>query len=97
MDLVEFLILLVVAGVCGGIGQSIAGLSVGGCFASIAVGFIGALLGVWIARKMGLPEIFVVRIGDVSFPIVWSIAGSALFVALLSLLAGLPRRNPPLL
>jgi uncharacterized membrane protein YeaQ/YmgE (transglycosylase-associated protein family) len=35
---------------------------------------------------MGLPEIFPVRIGTTSFPIIWSIIGSALFVAVVSLL-----------
>ena len=95
MTLLEVVLLLVVAGVCGAIGQAIAGYSAGGCLASVAVGFIGALLGVWIARKMRLPEIFVIKLGDVSFPIVWSIAGSALFVALIAMIAGLSRRNLP--
>jgi len=40
----------------------------------------------WLARTMGLPELFAVRIGTTSFPIVWSIIGSALFVAIISLL-----------
>ena len=95
MTLLEVVLLLVVAGVCGAIGQAIAGYRAGGCLASVAVGFIGALLGVWIARKMRLPEIFVIKLGDVSFPIVWSIAGSALFVALIAMIAGLSRRNLP--
>jgi len=86
MQLLDLVILLVVAGVCGGIGQSLAGTSRGGCLASIVLGFIGALLGTWIANKAGLPEIFTIEVGGNSFPIVWSVAGSALFVAVLSLL-----------
>lgn len=86
MSVVEFFLLLLVAGICGAIGQSIAGYSRGGCLGAIAVGFVGALLGVAIARWLGLPEIFNVRVGEVSFPIVWSVGGSALFVAVLSLL-----------
>lgn len=85
MTLIDVLILLLVAGICGALGQAIAGYSRGGCLVSIALGFIGALLGMWIARMMGLPELFPVRIGGTSYPIIWSIIGSALFVAVLTL------------
>jgi uncharacterized membrane protein YeaQ/YmgE (transglycosylase-associated protein family) len=67
MTLLDVLILLLVAGICGSLGQAIAGYSRGGCLVSIALGFVGALLGVWIARLMGLPELFPVRIGGTSF------------------------------
>ena len=46
MDLIDWLILLVVAGVCGAVGQTIAGYSRGGCLVAVVLGFIGALLGV---------------------------------------------------
>lgn len=86
MDLVSLLILLLIAGICGSIGQAIAGYSRGGCLVAIALGFIGALLGMWIARAVGLPELFAVDIGGKSFPIIWSIIGSAIFVAIISLI-----------
>lgn len=87
MTLVDLLILLLVAGVCGAIGQAISGFSRGGCLVSIAVGFIGAVIGVWLSRLLGLPELFVLNIGGTGFPIIWSILGGALFVAVISLLA----------
>jgi hypothetical protein len=37
---------------------------------------------------MGLPEPLMLQIGGSDFPVVWSIIGSALFVAVLSFLAG---------
>ncbi len=86
MTLFDLLVLLLVAGICGALGQAIGGFSRGGCLVSIALGFIGALIGTWLARNLGLPELFAVNIGGKSFPIVWSIIGSALFVALISLL-----------
>ena len=86
MTLTELLILLLIAAICGAIGQSLAGFDLGGCLVSIALGFIGALLGMWIAGALDLPEVFAVRVGGRSFPIVWSIIGSALFVALLGLI-----------
>ena len=86
MTLWDLLVLLLIAGVCGSLGQAIAGYSRGGCLVSIALGFVGAVLGMWLARAMGLPELFAIRIGDTNFPIVWSIIGSALFVAVIALL-----------
>jgi uncharacterized membrane protein YeaQ/YmgE (transglycosylase-associated protein family) len=70
MTIIDFLILLVVAGICGAVGQMISGYSRGGCIASIAIGFIGALLGVWLADKLDLPEIFILSFGATRFPIV---------------------------
>jgi uncharacterized membrane protein YeaQ/YmgE (transglycosylase-associated protein family) len=86
MTLLELVLLLVVAGVCGAVGQAIAGYSHGGCLVSIGLGFIGALLGTFIARRMGLPELFPVTIGGTTIPIVWSILGATIFVAILSLI-----------
>ena len=85
MTLLELLILLLVAGICGALAQAIVGYSHGGCLASIAVGLIGALIGFWIARELNLPEWFALAVGPVQFPIVWSIVGAALFVAFLGL------------
>ena len=87
MTLVDFLILLLIAGVCGSIGRAIAGYSHGGCLVSVALGFIGAIIGMWVARHMGLPELFVINIGGQGFPIIWSILGSALFVAVISFIS----------
>jgi len=86
MTLIDLLILLLVAGVCGALGQAISGFSRGGCLVSIALGFIGAILGMWLARQLGLPELLILPVGGRSFPVVWSIIGSALFVAVISLL-----------
>jgi len=90
MTLLDVILLLIVAGVCGALGQAVTGYSRGGCLVSIALGFVGALLGMWLARVMHLPELFSVQIGTASFPIVWSIIGSALFVAVISLLSRRP-------
>src|SRR5438477_2852356 len=88
MTLLEFLALLIVAGICGGVARSIVGYSHGGCLTSILLGFIGALLGSWLARQALLPELIDVKIGDQSFPVVWLIFGAASFVALLTLISG---------
>lgn len=92
MTLFELILLLLVAGLCGGLGQALVGYSRSGCLASVALGFIGALLGTWVARLMHLPLLFTLRIGGQPFPIIWSVFGAALFVAFLRLLSGGGRR-----
>ena len=84
MTLMEFIILLLIAGVCGSIAQSLVGFTQRGCFISIITGFIGALIGTWLARKLNLPDFFVINIGHKNFPVVWSIIGSIIFAAALS-------------
>ena len=86
MTILEFLILLLIAAVCGAVAQAIAGFSRGGLLVAIAVGFIGALLGMWLQRQTGMPEIFTVQVGDNQFPIIWSIIGGVLFAVVVGLL-----------
>jgi len=88
ITLTGLLILLVIAGVCGAIGRAIAGGTRGGFFVSIAVGFVGALLGTFIAGYLHLPELLMVAVDGRAFPILWSIIGATLFVALIHLLSG---------
>ena len=86
MTLVSLLLLLLIAAVAGSIGQALAGYSMGGCLLSIVVGFIGAVLGLWLARELGLPEPLPITVGGETFPLLWSIIGSALFAAVIGLL-----------
>jgi uncharacterized membrane protein YeaQ/YmgE (transglycosylase-associated protein family) len=88
MTLTELLILLVIAAICGGVGQSLAGYDLGGCFVSIVVGFIGAYIGMWLSHKLGLPEIFAIKVGGKTFPIIWAVVGSALFTLISALIRG---------
>ncbi|HVS13625.1 MAG TPA: GlsB/YeaQ/YmgE family stress response membrane protein [Thermoanaerobaculia bacterium] len=87
MSLTTLLLYLVVAAICGAIGKALAGSARGGLLVSIVLGFIGALLGPWLAGKLGLPEPFMVNIGGQPFPVLWSIIGAALFVALIHLIS----------
>ena len=82
------IVLLVIAALCGAVGKSLAGGGPGGLLGSAALGLIGALLGPWLARQLNLSEPFVIHVSGQSFPIVWSIVGAALFVALLHLISG---------
>jgi uncharacterized membrane protein YeaQ/YmgE (transglycosylase-associated protein family) len=92
LTLTGLLILLIIAGVCGAIGRALGGGTGGGFLVSIAVGFIGALLGTLIANHFKLPELLLVSIDGRPFPVLWSMIGGALFVALMHLITG-PRRS----
>ena len=83
MSILHFLLLLLIAGICGSLGKALGGFSRGGWLVSIGLGFVGALIGTWLAHLAKLPSVFVVDIEGQPFPVVWSILGSALFVAVL--------------
>jgi uncharacterized membrane protein YeaQ/YmgE (transglycosylase-associated protein family) len=87
MSLLSFLILLFIASIAGGIGATLGGKKRLGCLASTALGFIGALIGTYIARQMDFPLFFTLRIGGHPFPFIWAIVGAALFVTVLNLLS----------
>lgn len=85
MSVLGFLVLLLIAAICGAIGQALVGYSVGGCLISSAIGLVGAFLGSWLATQLSLPELLTVNIDGQPFPVLWSIIGSAILVAIAAL------------
>jgi uncharacterized membrane protein YeaQ/YmgE (transglycosylase-associated protein family) len=88
MTILGLIVLLVVGAICGAIAQWIVGYGGGGFFVSAGLGIVGAFIGSWLAAWMHLPAIFVVRIDSFNLPIVWSIVGAALLVAIVGLFRG---------
>jgi uncharacterized membrane protein YeaQ/YmgE (transglycosylase-associated protein family) len=86
MTLVGALVLLVIAGVSGGIGSGLAGYTHKGFLASIALGFVGAWLGGWIAGQAHLPLLYALHFRGESFPVVWLVTGAAIFSGATSIL-----------
>lgn len=84
MSLFGFLVLLLVASICGSIGTAIAGYNTRGCLTSIVIGFIGAIIGRWLSRELGVHDLFYLA----GVPIIWSIIGAAIFVAVINLISG---------
>jgi uncharacterized membrane protein YeaQ/YmgE (transglycosylase-associated protein family) len=78
---------LLVAAVCGVIGRVIGGGTWQSFFLSIPVGFAGALLMVFAARAMHWPDIYVITVDLHPFPIVWTVSGAAVSVALVQLIS----------
>jgi uncharacterized membrane protein YeaQ/YmgE (transglycosylase-associated protein family) len=86
LTLVDFLLLALVAAVAGALGQSIAGYSLGGCFISAVVGFVGAWLGSWLSGVLGLSPLLVISTGGRGLPLIWSVIGSVLLTVMLGVL-----------
>ena len=81
-------VLIVIAAICGAVGKALAGGARGGLIVSTALGFIGALLGSALARYLHLAEPLMLTVSGERFPILWSIIGAALFVALVHVISG---------
>ncbi|MDQ1351646.1 MAG: hypothetical protein QG657_1951 [Acidobacteriota bacterium] len=82
--MIKILILVLIAFACGSIGASLAGSSKKGCLTSIVLGFIGAWIGGWLSGKLQIGDLLYVK----GIPVLWSIVGSALFVAVINLISG---------
>ena len=89
--MIDILISLIIAGIAGSIGRSISGFSRGGCIISIVVGFIGAIIGTWLARELQLPDPLTITIRETSYNLLWTIIGAVIFTAVLSLIT--PGKN----
>lgn len=87
MSLAGFLLMLVIAAIAGAIGQALAGYSLGGCLASIVVGFLGAFVGTWIASEFHLPDFLTIAIDGRGFPLFWAVVGAALLSAVVGWLS----------
>jgi uncharacterized membrane protein YeaQ/YmgE (transglycosylase-associated protein family) len=87
MNFFSFLFLLLIASVAGSIGAKLAGRKRLGCLSSIVLGFIGALIGTFLAQKLDLPLLITIKFGSHHFPVIWAVLGAALFVAFLNLIS----------
>lgn len=86
MTLVELILYLVIAGVCGAIARAIAGGRRGGFVVAVLLGFLGAIVGTAVAHTFRLPTVLVVTVAGRPFPIFWSIVGGVVLVAVAHLL-----------
>lgn len=89
--MIDILISLIIAGIAGSIARSISGFSRGGCIISIVVGFIGAIIGTWLARELQLPDPLDITIRGTTYNLLWTIIGAVIFTAVLSLIT--PGKN----
>jgi len=84
--MIDIIISLIIAGIAGAIARTLVGFDRGGCIISIIVGFIGAMIGTWLARELNFPDLIAFNIRGNSYPILWTIIGAVIFTAVLSLI-----------
>ena len=82
MGIISFLILMFVAAICGSLGSAIAGYTSRGCLTNIVLGLAGAIIGTWFSQTIHIRDFLYIR----NIPIIWSIIGAALFVAVINML-----------
>ena len=86
MTVLGFLLLIVVGALCGAVAELIVGYSPGGFLVSVAVGFVGAWIGGWLAGVFHLAPVLVVRVEGHAFDVVWTVLGSIVLLLVVSLL-----------
>jgi len=93
ISLIGLLVLILVGAIVGAIAEAVVGYSPGGFLAAAAIGFLGAVIGNWLAPRIGLPELLPVTVDGVTIPVVWAIVGAIVLVLLLSLVRRRPYRR----
>jgi uncharacterized membrane protein YeaQ/YmgE (transglycosylase-associated protein family) len=78
MSLGQVIVYVVIAILCGLVGQRIAGRALGGFVVSLVVGIAGSMLGGSLAAWLHAPEPLRLRVGDQTIPILWAIIGATL-------------------
>jgi uncharacterized membrane protein YeaQ/YmgE (transglycosylase-associated protein family) len=86
MSLGQVIVYVVIAILCGFLGQRIAGRHVGGFLVSLVVGLLGSMLGGYLAAWLHAPEPLRLRIGGQSIPLLWAIVGATLVTFIVALI-----------
>jgi uncharacterized membrane protein YeaQ/YmgE (transglycosylase-associated protein family) len=82
MDLLELLVMILIAGFCGYLATVLMGAKRVNFVLMILIGFIGAALGRWLAHLLHLPMFLGVTISGHYFPLLWALIGSVVLVGI---------------
>ena len=86
MSLIGFLVLLLIAALCGAIAAALVGITAAGCLLSVGAGLVGAFVGQWIAAEVGAPSFLTVGVEGQGIDVVWTIIGAMVVLIPLTLL-----------
>lgn len=90
--LVNLVLMLIVAGVCGAVAQAVFGFQRTNFLVSVAIGVAGAYIGTFIASRFGLPSLLNFSLGSSTIDIVWAVLGSALLLFVYNFVESARRR-----
>jgi uncharacterized membrane protein YeaQ/YmgE (transglycosylase-associated protein family) len=85
MEAIDLIFISAVSLVIGFVGQVTSKYAKGGWIVNLGTAFAGAIIGVQLARSMGLPLIFGITYNKIDFPLLWALIGSVLLVALVGM------------
>jgi len=86
MNPIDISLTALVGIICGILAQLTSGYSKGGWIINLAIGFFGALAGVFVSRSLGAPVVYDLKIATVNFPLIYCILGAVLSLAAISLI-----------
>jgi uncharacterized membrane protein YeaQ/YmgE (transglycosylase-associated protein family) len=78
--IIDFAVLLLIAGVCGFVASQLMGAKRMNIVTMIVLGFVGAIVGRWLAAFFHMPLLYDLHIGGHYFPLVWAMIGSILTI-----------------
>jgi uncharacterized membrane protein YeaQ/YmgE (transglycosylase-associated protein family) len=85
MNLIDLSLIALVGIICGTSAQLTSGSSKGGWIVNLALGFFGALVGVFVSRSLNAPVVYDLKVAAVTFPLIYCILGAVLCLAAISL------------
>jgi uncharacterized membrane protein YeaQ/YmgE (transglycosylase-associated protein family) len=92
MEPIDLVLISVVALITGIVGQLTSKYVKGGWIVNFGSAFMGAFVGVHLARAFDLLAVFSIRYEKIDFPLIWALIGSVLFVALVGMFLRSGRR-----
>jgi len=93
MNIIELILLLLVAGILGVASQRITGIQVGGLIMSIVVGFVGAWLGTRLSEWLDIHDPTRLTIGRTGFRLLSAIVGAVIVTSVVGWLQWRGRRR----
>ena len=84
MELINFLIMLGIAGLCGYVAAQLMGARRVNILLMILLGFVGAFVGKLIAAFFHFPPILAINTGHLHFPLFWALVGSIVVTGIFS-------------
>jgi uncharacterized membrane protein YeaQ/YmgE (transglycosylase-associated protein family) len=84
----QLVVLLIIAGIAGAVGTALGGRGRSSFVASVGLGLVGAVIGPWVVHQFHLTELVELQVGDQPFPLISTLLGASLTVALLHVASG---------
>lgn len=83
--IIEFVVLLIIAGISGGLARALFGFGNKNFLVSLIVGVVGSYIGLYLYNTYRFPSYLLLPVGQTYIPVDWSTLGAFVFVFIVSL------------